>query len=183
MAAQASARPSKSPGRRAAVFGMGPLAQQAGCRWYDACAVAFGMAKAVRMVVAASLPSAVVACAGAVPGPSLAPQPAAAFALVPYPPPAAHVELIPPRPVARAVWVDGQWAWDGQQWAWLPGGWSVPPKGARFSPWAVRLLPDGRFQFAPSSWRDSLGREVPPPPVLAAALGENGIPALPSRSP
>jgi hypothetical protein len=115
-------------------------------------------------------------------GPALAPQPDSAFAVVPYPPPPAHVETLPPRPSPRAVWIDGQWAWDGQQWVWLPGGWSVPDPAARFSPWALRLLPDGRFQFAPAAWRDAFGRDLQPPPVLAAAVGEHANPILPSRS-
>jgi hypothetical protein len=126
---------------------------------------------------------AAVACAGALPGPPLAPQPESAFAPVPYPPPAARVETIPRRPTAHAVCVDGQWTWDGRQWVWLPGGWLEPAAGARFSTWALRRMPDGRLQFAPAAWRDARGQDLPSPRVLAGALGENATPLLPTRSP
>ncbi len=45
------------------------------------------------------------------------------------PPPAAKVEMKPPPPNAKAVWIDGHWAWDGHQYVWINGHWEKKPKG------------------------------------------------------
>ena len=44
----------------------------------------------------------------------------ATTALLPvdYPPPPARVELVPNAPSGEAVWIDGEWQWQGQRWAW-----------------------------------------------------------------
>src|SRR6185312_10018059 len=104
-------------------------------------------------------------CGASLPQPARAPQPANAFVDVPYPPPAGRVEVLPARPSPDAVWIDGQWIWDGANWAWDDGGWAVPPEGARYARSEVRRLADGRLEFAPGSWRDATGREIPPPPL------------------
>jgi hypothetical protein len=122
------------------------------------------------------------ACGGGLPRPETAPQPQTAFVEVPYPPPAARVETVPPRPERGGVWVDGQWSWDGARWDWTPGGWVLPARDARFARWALQLLPDGRLRFAPAAWRDKAGRELTPPPVLAPAVGED-VRSLPLRCP
>jgi hypothetical protein len=122
-------------------------------------------------------------CAAGLPRPPVAPQPDSAFIDVPYPPPAARVETLAPRPDHRGVWIDGQWAWDGARWSWVPGGWVEPPPGGRFARWAVRIERDGRFQFAPASWRDASGRELSPPRVLVPAVGAASLQTLPARCP
>jgi len=119
-------------------------------------------------------------CRGSLPQPAAAPQPDNAFVRVPYPPPPARVETAPKRPTAAALWVDGQWSWDGQ-WTWMPGGWVIPPPGGRLARWALRLEASGRLEFAPASWRDASGRELPPARVVAAALGEASNQTLPVR--
>lgn len=45
---------------------------------------------------------------------------------VPYPPPAARVDVVldPPPSIISPVWVDGQWLWRGSRWIWEPGGWA-----------------------------------------------------------
>ncbi|HZU84236.1 MAG TPA: YXWGXW repeat-containing protein [Polyangiaceae bacterium] len=123
------------------------------------------------------------ACGAAIPEPPRAPQPPNAFVEVPYPPPPARVEQLPGRPDPRAVWTDGQWTWDGTRWAWTPGGWVIAPAAGQFARWALRLTPDGRLQFAPASWRDAAGRELPPARVVASAIGEATNRTLPARCP
>ncbi len=110
------------------------------------------------------------ACRASLPQPATAPQPESAFVEVPYPPPPAHVEIVVPRPAgSQVVWLDGQWTWDGANWAWEDGGWAVPPAGGRYAVWALHLEKDGRLEFAPASWRDGAGNELPPARVLATA--------------
>jgi hypothetical protein len=43
------------------------------------------------------------------------------------PPPPPKVEVRPPRPHARAVWVPGHWKWKGRRagHVWIPGHWKV----------------------------------------------------------
>jgi hypothetical protein len=120
-------------------------------------------------------------CAAGLPRPAEAPQPAEAFVDVPYPPPAARVETLPPRPDGRGVWIDGQWTWDGARWSWTPGGWVDPAPGGRFARWALRLEHDGRFRFAHASWRDASGHELPPAHILAPAVGAAPSLTLPAR--
>ena len=33
------------------------------------------------------------------------------------------------RPAQGAVWIDGEWAWQGRRWAWRIGRWVEPPAG------------------------------------------------------
>jgi WXXGXW repeat (2 copies) len=79
---------------------------------------------------------------------------------VPYPPPAARVETVPPRKNAGDVWIDGQWDWDGTAWKWLEGSWTTPPAGAYFTPWATERRGDGRLFFARATWRTRDGRSL-----------------------
>jgi hypothetical protein len=48
-------------------------------------------------------------------------------ATAPPPPPPPKVEVKPPRPHARAVWVPGHWQWKGRRrgYVWVPGHWVV----------------------------------------------------------
>jgi hypothetical protein len=125
--------------------------------------------RALTLVLA--LPS-LASCGRSLPTPRTGPQPENAFIEVPYPPPPARVEVLPKQPHAGAVWVDGQWLWQGQRWIWSPGGWVAAPARAYFAPWALERASDGRLRFAPPSWRDDRGHEIPAPPVLAVAIGE-----------
>ncbi len=121
------------------------------------------------------------ACRASLPQPAAAPQPDHAFVDVPYPPPAARVERIPGRPSSDALWIDGQWSWDGEQWAWEPGAWVAPAPESRFARWQLRLDADGRLKFAGPSWRDASGRETAPPRILAVAAGEKTGEPLPTQ--
>jgi WXXGXW repeat (2 copies) len=122
----------------------------------------------MRWYAPASL-SAVAACGGPLPHPPYASQPTAALEAVGYPPPPARVEFVPVRPARGAVWIDGEWAWQGRRWAWRIGRWVAPPAGARFSPWTVVRGEDGATYYAPGVWRDEHGVEVAEPVALVAA--------------
>jgi hypothetical protein len=117
-----------------------------------------------------------MACGSRLPVPPTGAHPASSttYVDVPFPPPPARVEVVPPRPrEAGAVWVDGEWAWQGKRWVWLPGGWVVPPQGAYFAPWLVYRLDNGRLLYAPGAWHTAKGDRLPNPVVLEAA--RNGL--------
>lgn len=132
----------------------------------------------VRAIIAAPLLAGLLgaACGARLPTPPTGAHPASStnYVEVPYPPPPARVEVVPPAPQERgAVWVDGEWAWQGKRWSWLPGGWVVPPLGAYFAPWLVYRLDNGRLLFAPGAWHAANGERLPNPVVLDAA--RNGL--------
>ena len=79
---------------------------------------------------------------------------------VPYPPPPARVETIPPRKDRLEVWVDGQWDWDGKAWKWVAGAWETPPADATFTPWTTQRRSDGRLYFVRATWRAKDGRPL-----------------------
>jgi hypothetical protein len=117
-----------------------------------------------------------MACGSRLPAPPTGPHPAGSttYLDIPFPPPPARVEIIPAPPREEgAVWVDGEWAWQGKRWGWLPGGWMVPPRGAYFAPWLVYRLDNGRLLFAAGTWHASNGERLPNPVVLEAA--RNGL--------
>jgi hypothetical protein len=116
------------------------------------------------------------ACAATVSVPRTGPHPAGTtqYIDVPYPPPPARVEVVPPKPPdPGAVWVDGEWGWQGKRWVWQPGGWVAPAPAAYFAPWIVYRLDNGRLLFAPGSWHAASGEKLPNPVVLEAA--RNGL--------
>src|SRR5690242_2735513 len=71
------------------------------------------------------------------PAPPFTSQPTSALEAVPYPPPPALVEWVPPKPDGAAVWIDGEWMWQSGRWTWKRGRWVRPPPGARFAPWTT----------------------------------------------
>ena len=109
-----------------------------------------------------------VSCGSSFPVVPSNPAPAA-YLEVPYPPPAARVEMVPPKPSRAALWLDGGWSWLGRGWVWIGGGWVSPTPGTYYSRWAVVRAPDGRLYFAPGEWRDALDRVVAPPLMLIPA--------------
>ncbi len=113
--------------------------------------------------------AAAVACgAPKLPAPPFTSQPTSALTEVPYPPPPARVEGVPPRPKDEgAVWIDGEWTWQTRRWAWKPGRWVKPTPGARFAPWTTVRDRIGTLYFAGGTWRDANGSEVAEPQPLA----------------
>lgn len=118
------------------------------------------------------------ACASSLPEPARAVHPARAFIEVPYPPPAALVEVVPERPEDGddLVWVDGHWVWRGRYYVWQRGGWIQPPENAAYASWQAMLSSDGRLLFAPGAWYDETQRELAPPaPVRVARTPPNQL--------
>ena len=112
----------------------------------------------------------VAACGSSLPGPETQPHPEATRYLeVPYPPPAARVEIVPPAPQVSAVWIDGEWSWQGKQWVWEGGGWVIPPRDAFFAPWFIHRQANGRLFFTGGAWHARNGRPLPKPPIVTAA--------------
>jgi hypothetical protein len=111
------------------------------------------------------------ACGSSLPTPRTGPHPATGtnYIEVPYPPPAAQVEIIPPKPREGAVWVDGEWAWEGNRWVWESGGWVAPPEHAYLAPWLTYRQANGKLLFASGTWHLDTGAPLPKPVVLAAA--------------
>ncbi|GAC1554362.1 MAG: hypothetical protein NVS3B10_15770 [Polyangiales bacterium] len=126
--------------------------------------------------VSLSIAGVLLACAAPrLPAPAYAGQPSDALQQADYPPPPARVEIIPTEPPsARAVWIDGEWTWQGRRWAWKQGRWVVPPAGARFSPWTSTRDKSGLFYVAEGKWRDAQGRDVPDPKPMAIGHTRGG---------
>jgi hypothetical protein len=109
------------------------------------------------------------ACGSSLPEPTPASHPRTAYELVQFPPPPARVELIPDRPRAGAVWIDGEWIWGGRRWGWQPGRWVMPIPGVGFARWCAARQADGSLFVAKGAFRNARGEEVPSPPALAVA--------------
>lgn len=108
------------------------------------------------------------------PEPPFTGQPTSALVEVPYPPPPARVEILPPRPRADAVWIDGEWVWQGGTWAWRTGRWAVVPAGAAWAPWTTVRSEAGILYAAEGRFRRPDGTEVPAPLVLAVGKPRGG---------
>jgi hypothetical protein len=121
----------------------------------------------MRWIAAVSFVLPFLACVGHLPHPTYVAQYTSALTEVGYPPPPARVEFIPKQPSSDAVWIDGEWQWQGRRWAWRIGRWVVPPKGARFAPWMMVRGADGTVYYADGAWRDQRHEEVAEPPPLA----------------
>lgn len=74
---------------------------------------------------------------------------------VPYPPPVALVELVPPQPSDDAVWIDGHYRWTGSEYDWTAGDWVVPKAGTRYAPPMAVRLNDGVLLYYEGQWRES----------------------------
>lgn len=110
------------------------------------------------------------ACSGSLPMPPQTEHPLQAYVEVPYPPPAALVEVVPARPREdAAVWVDGYWIWRGRYYVWQRGGWLLPPENAKYAPWQSLLAKDGRIVFAPAAWYGADRRPLERPTMLVSA--------------
>jgi hypothetical protein len=56
---------------------------------------------------------------------------------VPYPPPPAKIEEVPPQPHASCVWTDGYWEFT-DRWEWIDGEWVLPQPHCRLAPVELR---------------------------------------------
>ncbi|MBM4356523.1 MAG: hypothetical protein FJ096_00275 [Deltaproteobacteria bacterium] len=85
------------------------------------------------------------------------------FVAVPYPPPVARVEQLPPRPSARAVWLDGSWEWTGSGYEWQRGRWAEPPPGGtRHASGGIVRSPTGALYYYPTRWYRADGQPLTP---------------------
>jgi hypothetical protein len=110
------------------------------------------------------------ACSSSLPTPPETAHPLRAYVEVPYPPPAALVEVVPEPPEnGDAVWLDGHWVWRGRYYVWQRGGWIVPPENGAYATWQSVLAKDGRIVFAPGTWYGPDHRPLAPPDVLVVA--------------
>jgi hypothetical protein len=125
--------------------------------------------KSCGAILGALLAALSVGCGASLPAPDTVRQPVTAFQDVPYPPPAAFVELVPEEREEEAVWLDGSWSWQGTRYVWRRGGWVKPRAGALHAPWQVDFRADGTIWFAPSAWFDARGRELPEAEVIEPA--------------
>jgi len=118
-----------------------------------------------------------VDCGGSrLPPPPYVRQSTAALFEVPYEPPPARTERVPLQPGEDAVWIDGEWTWDGRRWSWKQGRWVVPPRGARFAAWTTVRRVDGALLFAPGVWQDAKGQAIPDPvPAAVARVGSSPL--------
>jgi len=112
---------------------------------------------------------AILACSSSVPHPPYVAQPASALVQVDFPPPPARVEFVPEKPASGAVWVRGEWQWQGRRWGWKPGVWVIPPEGASYAAWTTTRGSNGQLYYASGIWRSADGGEVPSPPALQQA--------------
>lgn len=123
------------------------------------------------------------ACGSSLPEPALG-DARHAYEQVPYPPPSALVEIVPPQPAPDAVWVDGYWLWRGRYYVWERGAWVRPPAGAYVREWRARYLDDGTLLYAPTRWYDDAGRLIEPPqPLVPAATPPTERTAEPTTIP
>lgn len=118
--------------------------------------------------------SGLVACGAGAPALRRLPPRFSEFVIVSRPPPVVPVEVQPPRPRSRAVWVEGQWAWESGRFRWDPGAWVIPPAGAGLSVWAYAYQEDGRVRFWPAQWIGIDGEPISAPAPLAVARARLG---------
>ena len=104
-------------------------------------------------------------------------HPLSAYAEVPYPPPAALAETVPPRPDRDdLVWLDGEWRYRGRGYVWRRGGWVVAPPAGRFAPWRTWYRRDGRLMLASGAWYDQQHQRIRwPEPIVPAVTPPNEI--------
>lgn len=148
---------------------------------------------AVAVVSSLGVAGAFIACASArLPAPVYVGQETEALQQADYPPPPARVEFVPASPRADAVWVDGEWLWQGRRYAWRGGRWVTPPANANYSPWTGTWGKTGTYYIADGVWKDGRGQKLPDPPALALARVRGGgvvnpegedVPATPNVRP
>lgn len=82
-------------------------------------------------------------------------------ALVPYPAPAARVEVVGQAPASMkdAVWIDGEWLWKSRRWVWQGGHWDLPLPGGYYAPPVTVRLGDGALAHYAGAWKSVAKKE------------------------
>ncbi len=79
-------------------------------------------------------------------------------------PPQLRVEVPPPAPSPRHVWMPGYWSFASGNYVWVPGSYVVAPQPeARWMP-AQWVLRDGAWYFEPGRWTAGGVAIAPPAP-------------------
>ena len=121
---------------------------------------------------------ALLGCGSSLPTPAATEHPLSAYIPVPYPPPAALAETVPPQPKRDGglIWLDGEWVFHGDSFVWRRGGWVLPPPGCRFAAWRTWYRRDGRLMMARGAWYDAKHQRVrTPEPIAPAATPPNEV--------
>jgi hypothetical protein len=126
------------------------------------------------MRLAAVMTVLLLGCSSELPHPKYTRQPTSALLEVAYPAPPARVEFVPAQPVPGAVWIRGEWSWQGRRWAWKSGTWALAPEGAAYAPWVSVRGIDGRLFYAPGTWRNAANQEIPSPEPIKLARTTKG---------
>jgi hypothetical protein len=97
---------------------------------------------------------------------------------VPYPPPPAKVEEVPPQPNASCVWTDGYWEFT-DRWEWQDGEWVVPVAHCRLAPVELHRRQGQLWHARPRWYPDNvslLGPQsaCPRPPPCRPSPAQNG---------
>src|SRR5688500_4102678 len=72
-------------------------------------------------------------------------------------PPAPRVSVRPAAPYSGAIWVAGNWQWNGGQWVWTEGYWEQPRVGYVYV--QPRWARQGRgWVYVGGGWRSGGGR-------------------------
>lgn len=157
---------------------LSPLAAPASASfaWYGPCSASRPMLRlALGLGLSVVVAGAIIACGSSrLPAPVYVGQETGALQQADYPPPPARVEFVPKSPKDGAVWLDGEWTWQGQRWAWKSGRWVAPPANAKFSPWTATRGQTGIYYVAEGTWKDSAGQDLPDPPALAVGRVRGG---------
>lgn len=97
---------------------------------------------------------------------------------VPFPPPPAKLEEVPPQPNASCVWSDGYWEFT-DRWEWLPGEWVIPQAHCRLAPVELRRVGGQLLHARPRWYPDNVtllgpASACPRPPACATASSGSG---------
>jgi hypothetical protein len=113
------------------------------------------------VLLAAALAAPLFGCSKHVPVAPTGPHKGDEPVFVPYPPPAAKPEILPPveGDAEKAVWVDGEWEWKGTRWMWQSGRWETPYPGSYYAEPEIVRLPDGRIAWYHGTWHSAAPRK------------------------
>jgi hypothetical protein len=100
----------------------------------------------------------VMACTPRVPVPPTGPHVGDEPVEVPYPPPPARAEVLPPEPRDDALWIDGYWSWTGSDYAWVPGSWQPPRAGYYYAPATTVRRRNGGLLYFEGHWHPEAAR-------------------------
>lgn len=98
--------------------------------------------------------------------------------VVPFPPPPAKVEEVPPQPRADCAWTDGYWEFT-DRWEWQPGEWVVPRAHCRLAPAELRRQGGELWHARPRWYPDNVTLLGP----QSACARPPACPATPTKRP